>query len=35
MFDWLQQILGGLGAEPAVLIMSMLPLIELRGVFGK
>ena len=31
MFDWLQQILGGLGAEPAVLIMSMLPLIELRG----
>jgi len=31
MFDWLQQILGGLGAEPAVLIMSMLPVIELRG----
>ncbi len=31
MVDFLQQILEGLGAEPTVLIMSMLPVIELRG----
>ncbi len=31
MVDWLKTILESLGPELAVLVMSMLPVIELRG----
>ena len=31
MVDWLKTILEGLGPESMVLVMSMLPVIELRG----
>ncbi len=31
MIDFIRQILDGLGAEATVIIMSMLPVVELRG----
>ncbi|NLN82658.1 MAG: small multi-drug export protein [Clostridiales bacterium] len=31
MVDFIRQMLEGLGAETTVLIMSMIPVVELRG----
>ena len=31
MIDFIRQMLEGLGAEVTVIIMSMLPVVELRG----